>query len=90
LETIGGKTDEVIVEFSLSAARKFAWNVAQSLAPLSPEQQTVRIKELDAVVSLLGTGIVYPPLLLRTGLLGIRARESNDVPQVIDVLSQQE
>jgi len=88
LEAIGGKTDEAIIEFSLGAARKFAWEVAQTLAPLTPEQQAVKIQELDTVAALLGTGIVHPPLLLRTGLLFIRARESNDVARVIGVLSQ--
>ena len=37
LEAIGGKTDEAIIEFSLGAARKFAWEVALTLAPLTPE-----------------------------------------------------
>jgi hypothetical protein len=88
LDTIGGKTDEMLIEFSLSAARKFAWDVAQTLAPLTSEQQRAKIHDLDAVVSLLGTAIVHPPFLLRTGLLFIRARESSNVAQVIDVLSQ--
>jgi hypothetical protein len=88
LEKIGGKYDDVIVEFSMSAARKFAWDVAQALAPLTPEQQTIKIKELDLTASLVGIAVLSPPGFLRSGLLLIRARESSNVAQVIDVLAQ--
>ena len=88
LEKIGGKTDDVLVEFNMSLARKFAWDVAQTLAPLAPEQQAAKIKELDRAASVVGTAVVSPPILLRPGLLLIRSRESTNIPQVIGVLSQ--
>ena len=86
LETIGGKTEDKIVEFNLTVAREFAWRVAQTLAPLTLEQQADKVKDLDHDVSLLGNAIVRPPFSLRLGLLVIRSRESNEVARVIDVL----
>jgi len=88
LEKIGGKVDDVIVEFSMSEARKFAWNVAQTLAPMDAEQQAVKIKELDQAASQVGRVVVSPPGLLRWGLLIIRARESSKIVKVIDVLAK--
>jgi hypothetical protein len=86
LDHIGGRTDEMIVNFSIDAARDHAWAVAQKLAPLPPDQWGPVLTKLDRDVEELGR-IIKHPGLLSVGLLIIRLRESNNIPKVIDVLA---
>jgi len=88
LDRIGGKTDEAIINFSLDKARAQAWRVAQRLAALNPDQWGPELNQLDREASVIGHLVRDPGFWLSTGLLVIRLRESNDIPKIIDVLSQ--
>ena len=86
LDRIGGRHDDEVVRFSIEAARIQAWRFATELAPLAPADWAAAIAARDAVVSRVARRIVDPGLL-GSGLLVIRARESNDVAKVIRVLT---
>ena len=86
IDRLGGRTDEAIVNFSMGKARDAAWGVAERLAPLNPERWEPELEKLDWEVALLGRLIRNPGVFLNLKLLGIRLRESNDIPRIIDVL----
>lgn len=86
LGTIGGRHDDEIVRFSIEVARTEAWRFAVELAPLDPHDWAAAISARDARVARVGRRILHPGLL-GAGLAVIRARESNDVPRVIRVLT---
>ncbi len=88
LDKIGGRTDEVIVHFSISVARDEAWRLAQRLAPLPQAQWGAELSRVDRTVATLGRLIRQPGYFLSTELLAIRLRESSDVPKVIEALSR--
>lgn len=88
LDKIGGRTDEVIVNFSINVARNEAWRLAQRLAPLPQADWSAELSRLDRKIATLGLLIRHPGLLLNTGLVGIRLRESSDVGEVIERLSR--
>jgi hypothetical protein len=87
LDKIGGRHDEEIVRFSIEVARTEAWRFANELAPLANAHWPAPIGARDARVARLARAILHPGLL-SAGLLVIRARESNDVPRIIQVLSR--
>jgi hypothetical protein len=88
LDKIGGRTDEAIVNFSINIARREAWAFAVRLAQTPQSQWPAELKRKDDEITALGRLIQHPGYLLSTGMLPIRWRESSDVRQVIDVLSQ--
>jgi hypothetical protein len=78
-----------LIKFSLDKARVSAWLVANIVNSTPPDQLPRKLSILDDGVAKLGSLIANPgEWLLRLGLYVIRLRESNDVPHVIDVLSQ--
>jgi hypothetical protein len=81
-----GKADDVIVNFSISRARAFAWQVAVDLAPLSSADQQARIDELDREVSAIGRVIRKPGPVARFFTMIIRLTERGGVPKIIDIL----
>jgi Family of unknown function (DUF5995) len=89
LDRIGGRHDEEVIRFSIEAARAGAWRFAMELAPLAREHWSGPIGARDARVAHLA-GAILRPGLLSAGLLVIRARERNDVRQVIQVLNRVE
>jgi Family of unknown function (DUF5995) len=87
LEKIGLRSETSISNFSLHAARDYAWFVAQRLASETPVLHNITIDGLDLAVSLKAREILYP-LLGREGLKIIQQAEVKDVRRVIEVLSQ--
>jgi Family of unknown function (DUF5995) len=82
-------TEDRIINFSLDKARASAWLVANMLATLSPAEQTRKLEILDNAVAAFGNLLRSPKgLLVNLALSAIRLRESNDIPRIIDVLSQ--
>jgi hypothetical protein len=78
-----------LIKFSLDKARDSAWLVANIVNSTPPDQLPRKLSILDDGVANLGSLITNPrEWLLSLGLYVIRMRESNDVPHVIDVLSQ--
>jgi hypothetical protein len=88
LGKIGGRTNDVVINFSIGIARSAAWEVAERLASVPQEQWSGELKRLDQRTAILGKLIQHPGYLMSTGLLAIRLRESSDVPLVIDTLSR--
>lgn len=83
------KIEDAVINFSITRARDAAWNVATRLGPLDASQQAAAIDKLDRDVALLGRLVRRPVgILVNLGLRVIRGRESNDIPHIIDVLSQ--
>jgi len=88
LDTIGGRTEDAVVEFSIAKARALAWNTALDLAPMSPAEREAHIARLDNFVETLGRLVLRPPPVTRAGLLVIRMREASDAGRVLDMLTE--
>lgn len=86
---IGGRHDDEVVRFSIEAARTSAWRFATELAPLAPDHWGGPIGARDARVAHLARAVLNPGLL-SAGLMVIRARETNDVRRVIEILNRVE
>ena len=83
------QSEDKVINFSLGKARASAWLVATMVNSTPPENLGTKLSILDDGVAMLGSLIASPKgALINLGLRGIRLRESNDVPHVIDVLSQ--
>jgi Family of unknown function (DUF5995) len=89
LDRTGGRHDDEILRFSIEVARSEAWRFAVELAPLARDHWPGPIGARDARVAHLARRVLNPGLL-SAGLLVIRARESNDVRHVIEVLNRVE
>jgi len=89
LDWIGGRHDEEVVRFSIEVARTQAWRFATELAPLAPDDWPGPIGARDTRIAHLAKKILSPGLLT-LGLAVIRARETNDVRRVIEVLNRVE
>lgn len=83
LETMGGKVEDRVVEFSMAVAREKAWSLALELAEMDEGARAERIALADTRVEVLGRLIVRP----KAGLLFIRLREESDAVRVIEVLT---
>jgi hypothetical protein len=82
-------TQDTIINFSLNKARASAWLVATLVNATPAEKLGTKLSILDDGVAMLGSLIGSPKgLLVKLALRGIRLRESNDVPHIIDVLSE--
>ena len=89
LGNIDPKADVAIVNFNMDKARASAWDLATTLAPLSPNQWTPHLALRDLEATALAELVRYPiGLIFKLGLIVIRSRESSDVARVIDVLNQ--
>lgn len=89
LDQLAPTAEDRIINFSLNKARASAWLVATMVNTTPPEQLGTKLSILDDGVAMLGSLVGSPKgWLINLGLRGIRLRESNDVPHIIDVLSQ--
>jgi hypothetical protein len=86
LDTIGARTREGLIGFSITTARAGAWRFAESLAHLPDDGWDEPIADRDARVARVGHGVLHPGFL-STGLLAVRLRERNDVRATIDALA---
>jgi hypothetical protein len=86
IDYVGGRTDEAACAFSIQAARKLAWNLAEKLSVAEPEAFDREIAVNDLVVAGLGHAIRSPGPLLRGALLLARLRETREVSTVIAAL----
>lgn len=89
LDQLAPTAEDRIINFSLNKSRASAWLVATMVNSTPPEKLGTKLSILDDGVAMLGSLIANPMgWLVNLGLHGIRLRESNDVPHIIDVLSQ--
>ena len=89
LDRLVPTSEDTVINFSLNKARASAWLVATLVNATPPEKLGTKLSILDDGVAMLGSLIGRPKgWLVNLGLRGIRLRESNDVPHIIDVLSE--
>lgn len=86
LDRVGGRTDEVLVNFSMTKARDHAWRVAESLAPLGEADRTATIDDLDKKVVARGHRVLKPGVIIGGANKIIRLGERGTIPQIIDIL----
>ncbi|PYQ55546.1 MAG: hypothetical protein DMF53_27875 [Acidobacteria bacterium] len=75
-----------IINFNIDAARDFAWDLAKTLARLSPDDQQVLISQKNVFVAALGTAITLPDPVARCVVRCIRESEPAGIDQIIRVL----
>lgn len=89
LDRYSSQTEDRLINFSLGKARESAWLVANMINSTPPDRLARELNILDEGVATLGSLIGSPKeWLISLGLHVIRIRESNDIPHIIDVLSQ--
>jgi hypothetical protein len=89
LDRYASQSEDRLVNFSLGKARQSAWLLANMINSTPTEKLGKELEILDHGVAQLGSHIASPrEWLISLGLRTIRMRESNDVPHIIDVLSQ--
>lgn len=86
LDIVAKNRDERFAEFSMNAARKHAWLVAQRISSAKSDQQGAVIKSVDEYVAELGDLILKPGLLIRIANWIIGLAESKDVVKNIRAL----
>ena len=89
LDRYASQTEDRFINFSLGKARASAWLVANMINSAPADRLARELSILDEGVATLGSLIGSPKeWLISLGLHVIRIRESNDVPHIIDALSQ--
>jgi hypothetical protein len=89
LDRYGSQTEDRLVNFSLGKARASAWLVANMINSTPTAHLGRELAILDNGVAAFGQLVAHPKeWLISLGLRVIRLRESNDIPHIIDVLSQ--
>jgi len=87
LDWIGGWRDERVIDFSMAAARRFAWELACTLSMLPPAAQAAHIDTADARVGLIAQRIITPPGRVLPWSLRLIARfEERNVRLVVERL----
>ena len=82
-----GRDADHIANFSMEAARDWAWSVAEMLAPLPLPLREAKILILDRLVAGFGMHLYHPDPVLASVYKVVRARETDSVPEVIAVLA---
>ncbi len=89
LDRYSSQTEDRLINFSYDKARASAWLVANIINTTPAEQLPRKLRILDDGIAMLGSLVGNPKeWLISLGLRVIRLRESNDIPHIIDVLSQ--
>ncbi|MGI9165460.1 MAG: DUF5995 family protein [Pyrinomonadaceae bacterium] len=89
LDRINPDKQDRIINFSLGRARNCAWNVAVRLGTLPEGEHQTELARLDFETMVLAHALRRPVGLAATAAVtAVRIRESNDIPHIIDVLSQ--
>jgi len=86
LDTVGGRSDEQLVMFSISTARAEAWHEATRLVDESAEQRARSSVSLDRRVALLASSILVPDGALGLATSLIARTESTDIVAVTEAL----
>jgi hypothetical protein len=83
LDVVGGRTDEQILDFSITRARAAAWDNARLLARMSEVERAEKIAALDARTERLARRVTRPYRLLQPAIEVVRLGERHDVATVI-------
>jgi hypothetical protein len=87
VDRLGGPGDEELIRFSLVAARRQAWSVAERLAPLSGDDLERAIAATDRAAAAVGLAVEHPGLWASGLLLLVRSRERTDPGDVMALLA---
>ena len=87
VDRIGGEGDESLIHFSLVAARRQAWSVAERLSTLSGTERERAIADVDAATVVVAHLIEHPGVLGSALLLAVRARERAEPAEVMRLLA---
>ncbi|CAM2068173.1 DUF5995 domain-containing protein [Sulfidibacter corallicola] len=86
LDRVGGRSDEVMIDFSMREARAMAWHVAQLLDALSPNHRDSVVRMQDKLVAQIGARIARPGGLIGKTAEVIALSESFPIAEVIDAI----
>ncbi|MGH2942805.1 MAG: DUF5995 family protein [Solirubrobacteraceae bacterium] len=86
INSIGRRPDDVIIDFSMRAARDHAWHGALELSPLSGTARLRAIDDLDGQAVVLAGDVARPSLPGRLVAAIVRAGERGSVREIIDDL----
>ncbi len=87
LDTVGGRHEERMVEFSMAKGRDAAWIQAKMMAGLDAGEQAVAIGFVDRGITVVGAGVLDPPgYLMRATIRTVVRSEAQDVVRIIDAL----
>lgn len=88
VDLLGGRTDEAVFNFSVVAARRWAWTVAQRLSGTPRPGWGTVIDDADRRIERLAGRIVSPGPVISLGVRVARLAEEADVSAVLDVLER--
>lgn len=87
LDTVGGRHEERMVEFSMAKARDAAWLQATMLASLGTAEKGGAIGAVDTAITIIGAGVLDPPeYLMRATIRMVVKSEAHDVARIISAL----
>ncbi len=86
LDGLAGRTEDLVITFSMKRARDQAWAVAERLNGLSTTEKVAAIARLDRDVARLAERLLRPSLPTRLVLWRIRLAERGSVADIIDRL----
>ncbi len=87
LDTVGGRHEERMVEFSMAKARDAAWMQAKFFAGLGTGEKPAAIGAVDTGITVIGAGVLDPPeFLMRATIRMVVKSEAQDVVRIIDAL----
>ncbi|MEQ8707148.1 MAG: DUF5995 family protein [Phaeodactylibacter sp.] len=87
LDWLGKDQDESVINFSMSKARAFSWELSCELWRLEGAAYDARLQQADQVVHQLGAWVAQPPgWVLRNGLRLVQTFESPNVGDIIEAL----
>ena len=87
LDSIAGKLDERLVDFSIQIARDGAWDFALTYAEASGDQKTELLEKRDMSISWLGKDIARPGWFLTMVTYVIKVLETKSVKKIATALS---
>lgn len=87
IDEIGGVAENVMVNFSMDAARDDAWEHAEILAAQSVDQQRGTISVIDSKTAFLARLVAEPGRVVTAVLDKVNLHESDDVPAIIVALN---
>lgn len=83
---IGGTGEDDVVNWSMDAARDYAWVLANVLAPMGETQREAFIAQANLEIASLGRDIIDPGELIGAVVNLVWSRENHDVDTVIRAL----
>lgn len=86
LDFVGGRKDEVIVNFSMRHARDAAWKVAERYVPLDADARLATEADLDRRIAGFARVVLKPGRLISVAAVPVRLRERASVAEVIEAL----